>query len=138
MTYEYISKQRAKDLMGCCLASAKAQYKAEKNEFKKSRYGDYISTIQAMIDVVGAVEAADVQPVKRGEWISCKDRMPKENTLVLCYAKITVGEGNNYFLGAQAHGEFWFLKVNDIGRVSCPVLHWEVTHWQPLPEPPKQ
>ena len=66
---EYIEKQRAKDLMGCCLASAKAQYKAEKNEFKKSRYGDYISTIQAMIDVVGAVEAADVQPVKRGHWI---------------------------------------------------------------------
>ena len=68
MADEYISKQRAKDLMGCCLASAKAQYKAEKNEFKKARYGDYISTIQAMIDVVGAVEVADVQPVKRGRW----------------------------------------------------------------------
>ena len=59
MADEYISKQKAKDLMGCCLASAKAQYKAEKNEFKKARYGDYISTIQAMIDVVGAVEVAD-------------------------------------------------------------------------------
>ncbi len=58
---EYISKQRAKDLMGCCLASAKAEYKVAKDEFTKARFGDYISTIQAMIDVVGAVEAADVQ-----------------------------------------------------------------------------
>lgn len=65
---EYISKQRAKDLMGCCLASAKAEYKAAKGGLKKARYGDYISAIQSMIDVVGKVEAADVQPVKRGQW----------------------------------------------------------------------
>lgn len=65
---EYISKKRAKDLMGCCLASAKASYKAAKDEFTKARFGDYISTIQAMIDVVGAVEAADIEPVKHGYW----------------------------------------------------------------------
>lgn len=74
---------------------------------------------------------------RSGGWISCEDRLPSENTLVLCYARSTTGEGNSYFLGALAHGEFWFLKVNDIGHVSCPVLHWEVTHWQPLPEPPE-
>jgi hypothetical protein len=70
-------------------------------------------------------------------WISVKDRLPKENILVLCYARSTTGEGNSCFLGALAHGEFWFLKVNDIGHVSFPVLHWEVTHWQSLPEQPK-
>ena len=75
---------------------------------------------------------------KSGSWISCEDRLPSENTLVLCYARSTTGEGKNYFLGALAHGEFWFLKVNDIGHVSFPVLHWEVTHWQPLPESPKE
>lgn len=83
-----------------------------------------------------AINGTDVQPVDR--WISVKDRLPEENILVLCYARSTTGEGNNYFLGALAHGEFWFLKVNDIGHVSCPVLHWEVTHWQPLPESPKE
>lgn len=88
-----------------------------------------------LCDVFADIPASDVQPVDR--WISCKDRLPEENILVLCYARSTTGEGNNYFLGALAHGEFWFLKVNDIGHVSCPVLHWEVTHWQPLPEPPK-
>ena len=67
---EYIEKQRAKDLMGCCLASAKAEYKAAKDVFTKAKFEDYIETIQAMIDVVGAVEVADVQPVKRGRWIA--------------------------------------------------------------------
>ena len=86
-------------------------------------------------DLETTLEVSDVQPVN--QWISVKDRLPEENILVLCYARSTTGEGNNYFLGALAHGEFWFLKVNDIGHVSYPVLHWEVTHWQPLPEPPK-
>ena len=74
---------------------------------------------------------------KSGSWISCEDRLPKENILVLCYARSTTGEGNSCFLGAIVHGEFWFLQVNDIGHVSFPVLHWEVTHWQPLPKSPK-
>lgn len=68
MADEYISKQRAKDLMGCCLASAKAEYKAAKDEFTKARFGDYISSIQSMIDVVGSVEAVDVQPIRHGRW----------------------------------------------------------------------
>jgi len=113
------------------------------NDMDKGDYGELCEnkgareSIESCICEIEELPVTDVQPVKRGEWISCKDRMPKENTLVLCYAKSTAGEGNNYFLGAQAHGEFWFLKVNDIGHVSCPVLHWEVTHWMPLPEPPK-
>ena len=65
---EYISKQRAKDLMGCCLASAKANYKDETSVFKKEQFKHYAETIEAMIDVVGSVEAADVQPVKYGKW----------------------------------------------------------------------
>lgn len=77
---EYISKQKAKDLMGCCLASAKAEYKAAKDVFTKARFGDYISAIQAMIDVVGAVEAADVQLVISGDnCIVCGRNVRKEN-----------------------------------------------------------
>ena len=84
---------------------------------------------------IDQMPATDVQPVN--QWISVNDRLPENNKLVLCYAQSTTGEGNSYFLGALALGEFWFLEVNDIGHVSCPVLHWEVTHWQPLPDPPK-
>ena len=91
--------------------------------------------LREMLDEIEALPAADAQSV--GGWISVDDKLPENNKLVLCYARSTTGEGNSYFLGAIVHGEFWFLKVNDIGHVSCPVLHWEVTHWQPLPEPPK-
>lgn len=65
---EYISKQRAKDLMGCCLVSAKANYKEETDVFKRAKFQCYIETIEAMIDVVGAVETADVKILKREKW----------------------------------------------------------------------
>lgn len=77
MADEYISKQRAKDLMGCCLASAKANFKSETSVYKKAQFQDYINTIEAMIDVVGAVEASDVQPVKRGYWEEEEPRVLK-------------------------------------------------------------
>lgn len=103
----------------------------------KWRYADEaLALLGKDIDVPASADDTNVGR-KSGGWISCEDRLPSENTLVLCYARSTTGEGNSYFLGALALGEFWFLKVNDIGHVSCPVLHWEVTHWQPLPEPPK-
>ena len=94
-----------------------------------SKYQKEVPKIVEYIDYLRSL------PVNR--WISVGDKLPENNKLVLCYARSTTGEGNSYFLGAIVHGEFWFLKVNDIGHVSCPVLHWEVTHWQPLPEPPK-
>lgn len=104
----------------------------------KWRYADEaLALLGKDIDVPASADGTNVGR-KSGGWISCEDRLPSENTLVLCYARSTTGEGNSYFLGAIVHGEFWFLKVNDIGHVSCPVLHWEVTHWQPLPEPPKE
>ena len=94
-----------------------------------SKYQKEVPKIVEYIDYLRSL------PVNR--WISVGDKLPENNKLVLCYAQSTTGEGNSYFLGAIVHGEFWFLKVNDIGHVSYPVLHWEVTHWQPLPEPPK-
>ena len=100
---------------------AEEQYRRKADELRKAQ--EQISEYKRLLKAV--------------KWISVKDRLPENNKLVLCYAHSTTGEGNSYFLGAVAHGEFWFLKVNDIGHVSCPVLHWEVTHWLPLPEPPK-
>ena len=101
------------------------------------RYADEaLALIGEDANVPASADDANVSR-KSGSWISCEDRLPKENILVLCYARSTTGEGNSCFLGAIVHGEFWFLQVNDIGHVSFPVLHWEVTHWQPLPKSPK-
>lgn len=74
---------------------------------------------------------------KSGGWISCEDRLPIEQGPVLCYARSTTGEGNYRILGTLRNGEFWFLQV-DGTQLSFPNLCLEVTHWMPLPEPPKE
>lgn len=81
---EYISKQRAKDLMSCCLASAKANYKAETSVFKREQFKHYAETIEAMIDVVGSVEAADVQLVVHGYWEDCRIRGTLTQSCSVC------------------------------------------------------
>lgn len=79
------------------------------------------------------LKAADVQPVNR--WISVKDRLPEECETVLIYAPRTQ---NRYYIAM-------FYMLNDeikfatkiYGKSYC----WyadDVTHWQPLPEPPNQ
>lgn len=74
----------------------------------------------------------DVQPVN--QWISVEDKLPIEQGPVLCYAHSTTGEG--ICLGTLRNGEFWLLQV-DGKQFSFPYLHLKVSHWMPLPEPPK-
>lgn len=127
MADEYINKQRAKDLLGCCLASAKANYKEETNIFKKTKFQCYVETIEAMIDVVGAVEAADVQPVN--QWISVKDRLPEIGQKVLVY--YPKWDGNEIQV-AHLMRKRTFFYVDGINiRIE------NITHWQPLSKPPE-
>ena len=69
------------------------------------------------------VPAADVQPVK---WISCKERMPEDNDRVLILAK---------------NESVYIAKHRVFGHFVVSFEYWlddtEVTHWMPLPEPPK-
>lgn len=65
----------------------------------------------------------DVQPVTH--WISIKDRLPVEDESVLIYTftgarYVATRFDNRFFVGATAS----FVKE-------------DVTHWMPLPEPPK-
>lgn len=117
---EYISKQRAKDLMGCCLASAKANYKEETDVFKRAKFQCYVETIEAMIDVVGAVETSDVQPVN--QWISVNDKLP-ENAKPCAVVTEDNGLGVSRYMGRNRFE--WTL----FGEL--------VLYWMPLPEPPK-
>ena len=68
-------------------------------------------------------QEADIEELlKEREWISVKDRLPEEDTWVLVYAK--QGFYMNLKVDYIYHGE-WFNSLL-------------VTHWMPLPEPPKE
>jgi hypothetical protein len=67
---------------------------------------------------------AELDHLKRGEWISVKERLPAVGETVLIYYRyhdqqsiVTARFVNGGFIG------FWDA---------------DVTHWQPLPEPPKE
>lgn len=57
------------------------------------------------------------------EWISVEDSLPEAMMYVLIHG------GIGYF-----DGEVWRTRMEP----ECPVIQWEVTHWMPLPEPPKE
>ena len=72
-----------------------------------------------------------------GGWISCEERLPEDNRPVLCYVRDITGEGSGYIIGSCEHSEFWFLKIGGNKHFSFPYMRIKVTHWMPLPEPPK-
>ena len=82
--------------------------------------------------------ASDMMPKIEfiNNWISCEDRLPIDKGPVLCYAQSVTGEGYVYIIGLLRNGKFWFMQ-SDGELLSFPCLCLEVTHWMPLPEPPK-
>lgn len=100
-----------------------------------AHYDNELSKYQKeMPKIVEYIDYLRSLPVNR--WISVEDKLPIEQGPVLCYARSTTGEGNYRILGTLRNGEFWFLQV-DGTQLSFPCLHLKVTHWMPLPEPPK-
>ena len=74
-----------------------------------------------------AIEALEHQP----EWISVKDRLPPDNKYILTYTPnlavsiITQEYVTYYGEDDDEWNEYWSMRGN-------------VTHWMPLPEPPKE
>lgn len=59
---------------------------------------------------------------KQSEWISVDERLPKDCVRVLVYGETDI------FIATRLNGG-WFAPVHCDG---------EITHWMPLPEPPKK
>lgn len=57
------------------------------------------------------------------EWISVKDRLPKNDEIVI------ICTDKNFIYAGELIGDTWFLD-NDSWTAT-------VTHWMPLPQPPK-
>ena len=65
------------------------------------------------------------------DWISVEDRLPEADGLVLIHAP-SVQEGILPYIDTA-----WYEKITGW----CLIFKWQtrqVTHWQPLPEPPKE
>ena len=69
------------------------------------------------------------------KWISVKDALPEESAFVLCLLSgryKNVSYENAYVIGTYYADDGWILEE---------APRWEnppVTHWMPLPEPPKE
>lgn len=77
------------------------------------------------------------------KWISVKDRLPEEKTYVLVYVKYlaSVDFKCNVRHGWLKHpagvkSEYNFIVPHQEGSEFK--YAWEVTHWMPLPPPPKE
>ena len=103
-------------------------------------------TYQAVLHMVENLPTADVVPV---EWISVKDRLPETNGKYLCanYSKTL----NRYFIEVLSFAkdlhkvdEFDFKEEKGKSGFYMYDSEWgyshfrNVTHWMPLPEPPKE
>ena len=60
------------------------------------------------------------------EWISVKDKLPDDDTIVLVYAP----QSGEPARPGYHHGDEWRWETSD-----C--IEYDVTHWMPMPEPPE-
>ena len=73
-------------------------------------------------------------PVALDGWISCSERMP-ENIPGSCKEYLVFDGLNN-----KVHHDYWVVPDGDSAPVASFWNHYgaHVTHWMPLPEPPKE
>lgn len=77
-------------------------------------------------EFMDSIPTADVQPVK---WISVTERLPDFEGSLLCMRKTAFGLSGQEVLYYE-DGEFSYDGIE-------PLAGGTVTHWMPLPEPPK-
>lgn len=96
---------------------------------------------------VTAKELIDEQPTVGG-WISVKDRMPESSGVKVIVSAKTIPESvlqtKAVFVAFLGYGDGkWYTPDFDFmvsAKTGNDNVHpvWEITHWMPLPEPPKE
>lgn len=66
-------------------------------------------------------------------WISVKDRLPDEHIRVL-----VVNDDAKFMVAERAEDDWWYQYIAyDVDRWDA-LEQGVITHWMPLPEPPKE
>lgn len=75
--------------------------------------------------------ADSIEELSKPKWIPVTERLPEINTMVL-----VMDEAHDMAVGSLEKlwdGEVWVCPFADVDDEQCPI-----THWMPLPEPPKE
>lgn len=71
--------------------------------------------------------------MKNNGWILAKDRLPKQNEIVLAFLESTAREGYTYAIASYSN-EFWFVQLGDLGHATMNYGQWEVKAWREIPK----
>ena len=109
----------------------------DSEDFQRLNFG------MRILDWIDDLPAADVRPVVRNEkkildvtcgdrtikprWIPVNEALPEAGKRVLCYCRANIYE----VMKMRTDGD-WVYDTNHV------YMHSFVTHWMPLPEPPKE
>lgn len=88
------------------------------------------------VDTIADIELVDAQPVK---WIKCSERMPSlgEGRIVMIETLLGVIDCKTVIPVRYVRTEVRGKSVERWEWLSGCVCHDNITHWMPLPEPPK-
>ena len=97
------------------------------------KYSTDIETLEACIEAQNVV----FDELRKRQWISVKDRLPQgSNGKSLCQMVIAYTVDKEMAVG-WLNGQIWYLIPGKEDTI-CTFARDYVTHWQPLPEPPKE
>lgn len=85
----------------------------------------FIDDVLSETMILEAMESYATQ----SHWISCEERLPESGQCVLIYSE-DGGVAEGCYVASENH--------YDQFRWSCTYHQNDVSHWQPLPQPPKQ
>ena len=89
------------------------------------KYSTDIETLEACIEAQNVV----FDELRKRQWISVEERLPEETC-------IAINKYKDYMIGYISEDEYsntGYVCEDDDG-----VICFDVTHWQPMPEPPKE
>ena len=96
------------------------KFPIRRNHYDKEHGNEnFIYGIETVLEYAENLQTTDIIQ----EWISVKDRLPEKDEIVI------ICTDENFIYAGELIGDTWFLD-NDSWTAT-------VTHWMPLPRPPK-
>ena len=90
---------------------------------------------EAFMEYIKEQPAADVQPIDR--WISIEDSLPEPYSNVILYTNYKA-TAYGFFRGEYYEGKPLFSMTMSNNAENSWYEEVRITHWQPLPDPPKE